>query len=104
MDKTNSITSIEHVFQSNYEAFGLVVVESLSAGTPVIISIKHFIDFGEGTADCKAEEIPEIIEKITDNFMLVDKLSERARQNALDNYTWDKIAENHLKAFADFQP
>ena len=92
------------VFQSNYEAFGLVVVESLSAGTPVIISIKHFIDFGEGTADCKAEEIPEIIEKITDNFMLVDKLSERARQNALDNYTWDKIAENHLKAFADFQP
>ncbi len=89
------------VFQSNYEAFGLVVVESLSAGTPVIISIKHFIDFGGGTADCKAEEIPEIIEKITDNFMLVDKLSERARQNALDNYTWDKIAENHLKAFAN---
>lgn len=87
------------VFQSNYEAFGLVVVESLSAGIPVIISIKNFLDFGDGSVDCKYDDICEIAEKVISHPEAIKKISSAARKNALENYTWNKIAEGHLKMF-----
>ena len=87
------------VFQSNYEAFGLVVVESLSAGIPVIISIKNFLDFGDGSVDCKYDDICEIAEKVISHPEAIKKISSAARKNALVNYTWNKIAEGHLKMF-----
>lgn len=87
------------VFQSNYEAFGLVVVESLSAGIPVIISIKNFLDFGDGSVDCKYDDICEIAEKVISHPEAIKKISSAARKNALENYTWNKIAESHLKMF-----
>lgn len=87
------------VFQSNYEAFGLVVVESLSAGIPVIISIKDFLDFGDGSVDCKYDDICEIAEKVISHPEAIKKISSAARKNALENYTWNKIAEGHLKMF-----
>ena len=87
------------VFQSNYEAFGLVVVESLSAGIPVIISIKNFLDFGDGSVDCKYDDICEIAEKVFSHPEAIKKISSAARKNALENYTWNKIAEGHLKMF-----
>ena len=87
------------VFQSNYEAFGLVVVESLSAGTPVIISIKDFLDFGYGSVDCKYDEMCEIVEKVISHPEAIKKISSLARENALNNYTWDSIAEKYFTNF-----
>lgn len=87
------------VFQSNYEAFGLVVVESMSAGTPVVVCIKNFLDFGSGSINCKPNDLLNIVEQITDNSDTVKKLSEEARENVLNMYTWDSIAEKHFYNF-----
>jgi glycosyltransferase involved in cell wall biosynthesis len=90
------------VFASGYEGFPLVIPESLSAGTPVIISLEREMDMGDGSVDCEISGMCEIVEKVIEHPEAVTKISAEARQNALDNYTWDKIAENHLKVFADF--
>lgn len=87
------------VFQSNYEAFGLVVVESMATGTPVVVYIKNFLDFGNGSINCKPNDLLSIVEKIIDDSEKVKNLSSEARENAQNNYSWDVIGERYLKEF-----
>ena len=87
------------VFASNYEGFPLVIPESLSSGTPVIISLDRALDMGDGSVDCKYEEMCEIVEKVINHPEALKSISSEARKNALNNYTWDKIAEEHFSNF-----
>ncbi len=87
------------VFASNYEGFPLVIPESLSSGTPVIISLDRVLDMGDGSVDCKYEEMCEIVEKVINHPEALKSISSEARKNALNNYTWDKIAEEHFSNF-----
>lgn len=88
------------VFASNYEGCPLVIPESLSSGTPVIISLDRVLDMGDGSVDCKYDDMCEIVEKVISHPEAIKKISSEARKNALNNYTWDKIAENHLNVFS----
>lgn len=87
------------VFASDYEGFPLVIPESLSAGTPVIISLEREMDMGNGSVDCEISDMCEIVEKVIEHPEAVKKISAEARLNVLNNYTWDNIAENHFSIF-----
>lgn len=87
------------VFASNYEGFPLVIPESLSSGTPVIISLDRTLDMGDGSVDCKYDDMCEIVEKVINHPEAIKKISSEARKNALNNYNWDKIAEKHISIF-----
>lgn len=87
------------VFASNYEGFPLVITESLSSGTPVIISLDRTLDMGDGSVDCKYDDMCEIVEKVINHPEAIKKISSEARKNALNNYNWDKIAEKHISIF-----
>lgn len=88
------------VFASNYEGFPLVIPESLSSGTPVIISLDRVLDMGDGSVDCKYDDMCQIVEKVISHPEALKSISSEARKNALKNYTWDQIAENHLTVFS----
>ena len=83
------------IFSSNYESFGLVCIESLSAGVPVLICSDSVIDFGDGCIVCNTDNFRMKIEK----EILINKeyglLCEKARRNAVENFTWGKIAGDY---------
>ena len=83
------------IFSSNYESFGLVCIESLSAGVPVLICSDSVIDFGDGCIVCNTDNFRMKIEK----EILINKeygvLCEKARRNAVENFTWDKIVGDY---------
>ena len=83
------------IFSSRYESFGLVCIESLSAGVPVIICSDSLLDFGDGCIVCNPENFNDKVnEEIFSNDEYI-QLCEKARKNAEQNYTWAKIAEDY---------
>ena len=88
------------VFPSVYEAFGLVVIESFSAGVPVLVHRNGMIHLGDGTVEFGYEDLCVLVSEI-----LLRKDAARnewicvCRNNALRNYSWDKIAGDYLMIF-----
>ncbi len=84
------------IFVSNYEGFPLVCIESLSSGTPVVLCSKVPLDFGEASFVCSTDDLTQ---SISQNILVKDACSinsNKARANALDNYSWEKVAESYL--------
>jgi len=86
------------VMPSHYESFGMVALEAMACGTPVIASevggLAYLVRDGETGFTIPAEEPDTLCEKLT--WLLNDKdlhtrMSERAAEYAKD-YAWDKIA------------
>lgn len=79
---------------SHYEAFGIVLVESLAAGTPVIArnttAIPHVVpDKKAGILFSSQKELVQsIIDLLTDDTKYHD-FSAYGKQHILDNFTWD---------------
>lgn len=98
----NELYNIAHatIFSSRYEGFPLVCIESLSAGTPVVLCTKVPLSFGDGAIVCTEEEVAAAI---TQKVLIegeVAALSKAARTNAEENFSWDRIACNYYEAFA----
>lgn len=96
--KINEFYNIAHatIFASRYESFGLVCIESLSAGVPVLVCSENMVDFGSGSIVCKPEEFIENAKVIIyDNSDF--KINNAARENVIQNYTWKNIAQNHVE-------
>ncbi len=100
-EEMNEIYNIAEatLFVSQYEGFPLVCIESLSAGVPVIINSKNLSGFGEGSVvtddDCFNADVKNILE----NQKALVSLKNSARENAVKNYTWSKIAEDYYDNF-----
>lgn len=86
------------IFSSRYESFGLVCIESMSAGVPVLICSDSLLDFGDGCIVCNADNFVEkVTAQVLENSEYTE-LSKKARENATNNFTWAKITQDYYNA------
>jgi glycosyltransferase involved in cell wall biosynthesis len=88
------------VLPSEYEAFGLVLLESLAQGTPVIASrvggIPEFIEDGRsGLLVPPAQEAPlaEAMRRLWADPALARRLGHHGRTEVVPRYTWDRVVD-----------
>jgi glycosyltransferase involved in cell wall biosynthesis len=87
------------------ENFGISVIESLAAGTPVIITpgvaLSDIVDQQQigSVAELDVNEISAAIQHFLDNPQEAKKMGDRARQFILENYTWDRIALKMISVY-----
>ena len=86
------------VFVSRYESFGLVCIESLSAGVPVLVCDDSLLDFGKGCIISSPESVSEDLSEILSGRNT--EISHLSRENAINNFTWAKISQDYYSCFA----
>lgn len=82
------------VFTSTLESFGLVIIEAISSGTPVIIGKNLMFDLNDGYLMYSDEK--EFINCVT-SALQSDK--EFYCKSELEKYSWDTVAKSHLVIF-----
>jgi D-inositol-3-phosphate glycosyltransferase len=94
---------------SSYESFGLVAVESLACGTPLVATrvggLRSIVRDGETGLLVPwrdAELFAERLRRVLIDDTLRARLAGQARASVL-GYGWGRIADEHLALFADVQ-
>lgn len=83
------------VFTSNLESFGLVIIEAISAGTPVIMGNKLMFDLKSGYTIYKNQQ--EFIEQVN-TAINTPKQTARCHE-VLQSFNWVAVAKNHISLF-----
>ena len=84
------------VFTSTLESFGLVIIEAISAGTPVIISNNLMFDLNKGFYMYNdEEEFLRILNKILEG----GKKEFADRSEVVEKYSWDAVAKEQFELF-----
>ena len=93
------------VMPSHYESFGMVALEAMACGTPVIASevggLAYLVRDGETGFTIPAEEPDKLCEKLSwllNDRELHEKMSDQAARYAQD-YAWEKIASQIVDAY-----
>jgi glycosyltransferase involved in cell wall biosynthesis len=93
------------VFPSRHEGFGIVILEAMASGTPVIASdIPSFREILSDGVDGRlfekedAEALAEAIIALYNNPKLRTQLSHHATQK-VTQYSWDKIADKYISLY-----
>ena len=94
------------VFPSLYEPFGIVALEAMSIGKPVIVSdtgglaeIVEHLKTGIKVPPGNVYELGNAILRLIYDKSLARYLGENARKIVYEKYTWDKIADNTIKVY-----
>ena len=92
---------------SHYESFGMVALEAMATGTPVIASevggLAFLVQDGENGFHVPSRDPETLAERIYE-LLINDTCRERLGQNALQHarqYAWSDIAEQILRVYAD---
>ena len=84
------------VFPSKVESFGLVIIESLCAGTPVLMPEKPIFDLNEGYQVYSDEET---FTALVDAAIGGSYDKNEVRREAAQAYSWDQVAQKHLETW-----
>lgn len=84
------------IFPSKIESFGLVIIESLSAGTPVLLKEKPLFELSSGYEVYSNQD--EFIEFIEKNIAGQNR-GEKNRPEIIEKYSWLAVAKDHLNIF-----
>lgn len=90
-------TAVATILPSGFESFGLVAIESMAAGVPVLIDQDSPMDFGEGSVRYDAVHFEDAA-----NYLLTENIAplrKAARNNVLNHYSWNAVAADYAKAF-----
>jgi glycosyltransferase involved in cell wall biosynthesis len=95
------------VLTSYSENFGVAVLEALAAGTPALVTpgVALAQEIEQNDLGYVVPQEPTAIAKAIEKHLELpeseeDKLSQKARQFVLDNYSWDKIAQQLLTVYS----
>lgn len=86
------------VFTSNLESFGLVIIEAISSGTPVIIGSNLMFDLNNGYSMYHNEA--EFI-SLVDKALNEGKTSRKNVEDVLSKYSWNAVADIHNVLFKE---
>ncbi|MGD8545330.1 MAG: glycosyltransferase family 4 protein, partial [Candidatus Bathyarchaeota archaeon] len=101
------------VFPSLYEPFGIVVLEAMSMNRPVVVGAAGISGMREIVTPCGEEQTgyhvnprnpPDIAWGITSALENPEKkewLGRNGRRRVLNEFTWDKIAENTISLYKE---
>lgn len=88
------------IVPSKFESFCLVVIESFSAGVPVLLNIDSSFSFSKNAVLYSPENFEQTIKSaILDNEANHKALKEKAREVAVNNYNWHAIAKQYTHDF-----
>lgn len=94
------------VVPSLIESFGQTASEAMACGTPVVCfdtsGLKDIVDhkINGYKAKCySAEDLADGITWVLEDGDIYKKLSDSARRKTLDNFTYEKLAENYSKVY-----
>ena len=81
------------VFSSTLESFGLVIIEAISAGTPVVMSNNLMFELSKGYYTYNS---PDELVKIIDEILEKGKTEFADRSEVVEKYSWDAVVEDYL--------
>lgn len=86
------------VFTSNLEAFGLVIIEAISSGVPVVLSNNLMFALSSGYSIYNNEqEFAQLVDKV----LTEGKYSHSDNKDVLDTFSWDTVAKDYQKIFRE---
>ncbi|MBE6622776.1 MAG: glycosyltransferase family 4 protein [Ruminococcaceae bacterium] len=84
------------VFTSTLESFGLVIIEAISSGTPVVLGSNLMFDLNCGYSMYNTEE--EFVSMV-DAALCGGKISRDEVFDVLNKYSWEAVARTHSSLF-----
>lgn len=96
------------VFPSTYEPFGIVALESMLAGIPTVVSdvggldeiVKHGLTGLKSYAGNSNSIADSVLAILKDND-LARRLSKNGKNEVLNNYSWEQIAESTIATYKE---
>lgn len=89
------------VFPSKAEGFSLVILEAMSAGTPVLIGNNLKFELAQDCICCEDTELCDIIWRDILNKDRQKTFAENARRVIEEKYSWDSIACEYMRIWKD---
>lgn len=83
------------VFTSKLESFGLVIIEAISSGTPVVMGNKLMFDLKTGYSIYNNQQ--EFVQLVDQALNAQTKDCER--DEVVEKFNWTSVAKNHLENF-----
>jgi glycosyltransferase involved in cell wall biosynthesis len=112
-DRTNNIQELKAIYEScdvflmpsKYETFGLVYVEAMSQGLPIIFSqgqgVDGFFQYGEVGFSVKYNNIRDLVDKINLIVANYDVMSANCNKQAKE-FSWLNISNKYIYIYSQF--